>query len=315
MPGSRARLPDSGGVMVKDEQNTCQADESGLLFEDLNDDAGFFIRHGDLLDSGNSRYQHYEVWASPQYGKLFRLDGCCMTSERDEFFYHENLIHVPAMTHPEPRRALIIGGGDGGSAEELFKYPTMERVVLVELDEKVVEIARTHFQAVHQGSLDDPRLEIRFEEGGHYVRETLARGDEHFDLIVLDLTDPVGPAEALYGEAFFRDCKALLSEQGAMTLHIGSPFFQPQRMLGIVGRLREVFSQVSPYFMYIPLYGSLWGMACASDQLAPASLGVEEVEHRIVRREIKGLQYYNGAIHMAQFVLPNYLRSLLGPTG
>lgn len=286
-------------------------EESGLLFEDLNENAGFFIRHGALLDSGKSRYQQYEVWASPQYGKLFRLDGCCMTSERDEFFYHENLIHIPAMAHPEPKRALIIGGGDGGSAEELFKYPSMERVVLVELDEKVVEIARTHFQAVHQGSLEDSRLEIRFEDGWHYVHEAVARADECFDLIVLDLTDPVGPAEALYSEAFFRDCKALLSREGAITLHIGSPFFQPRRMVEIVHRLRKVFSRVSPYFMYIPLYGSQWGMACASDRLEPASLSADEVDQRIVRRKIGKLQHYNGAVHVAQFALPNYLRTLL----
>lgn len=299
---------------MQDKQKGRQKDESGLLFEDLNENTGFFIRHGVLLDSGESRYQHYEVWASPQYGKLFRLDGCCMTSERDEFFYHENLIHVPAMAHPEPRRALIIGGGDGGSAEELFKYPSMERVVLVELDEKVVEIARTHFQTVHQGSLDDARLEIRFEEGWRYVREAVARADERFDLIVLDLTDPVGPAEALYSEAFFRDCKALLSGEGAITLHIGSPVFQPRRMVDIVHRLRKVFKHVSPYFMYIPLYGSQWGMACASDQLDPVSLSADEVDQCIARRKIGKLQHYNGAVHVAQFALPNYLRTLLDLT-
>src|SRR5690606_5898549 len=116
----------------------------GRLLEELNDDAGFYLRVGKLLDSGASPYQQYEVWDTPQFGKLFRLDGYFMTSERDEFFYHENLIHVPAVTHPAPTSALVIGGGDGGSAEELFKHPTMQSVVLVELDAKVIEIARTH---------------------------------------------------------------------------------------------------------------------------------------------------------------------------
>lgn len=282
-----------------------------LLLEWLNEDAGFFYRKGRLLDSGSSPYQQYEVWETPQFGRLFRLDGCFMTSERDEFFYHENLIHVPAIAHPAPRSALIIGGGDGGSAEELFKHPSMARVVLVELDERVIEIARTHLQAVHHGALDDPRLELRVEDGLRYVRELAPASGERFDLIVLDLTDPVGPAEALYTPEFFRDCKALLSERGAMTLHIGAPVFQPARVRQLVANLRAAFACVRPYFLYIPLYGSLWGMACASDRLDPAELDAAQVDARIAARQLARLQHYNGAVHCAQFALPNHLRSLL----
>ncbi|WP_222948295.1 polyamine aminopropyltransferase [Thauera sedimentorum] len=282
-----------------------------LLLEWLNDDAGFFYRRGTLLEEGASPYQQYEVWDTPQFGKLFRLDDCFMTSERDEFYYHENLIHVPAITHTAPRSALIIGGGDGGSAEELFKHPGMDRVVLVELDAKVIDIARQHLQAVHHGSLDDPRLEVRIEDGLRYVREVAPAAGERFDLIVLDLTDPVGPAEELYSRQFFAECKALLNEGGAITLHIGAPVFQPERVRELVGRLRDCFARVSPYFLYIPLYGSLWGMACASDTLDPKALSADEVERRIAARQIGRLQHYNGAIHCAQFALPNHLRRLL----
>jgi spermidine synthase len=281
------------------------------LVEDLNEHAGFFIRPARLLEAGKSAYQDYEVWDTPQFGKLFRLDGYFMTSERDEFFYHENLIHVPALTHAAPRSALIIGGGDGGSAEELFKHPSMQRVVLVELDAKVVDIARAHLQAVHRGALDDPRLELRIEDGLRYVREVAPATGQRFDLIVLDLTDPIGPAEALYSEAFFRDCKALLSGQGAVTLHIGAPIFQSERLLRLIRNLRAVFRLVSPYFMYIPLYGSQWGMACASDVLDPVAMSEFELEQRLNARGIGDLQYYNGAVHRAQFALPNYLRRML----
>ncbi len=282
------------------------------LTEHLNEHAGYFVSAGALLDSGTTPYQSYEVWQTPQYGKLFRLDGCFMTSERDEFFYHENLIHVAATAHPGPARALIIGGGDGGSAEELFKYPSMQRVVLVELDAKVVDIAREHLEAVHHGALDDPRLELRIEDGLHYVREVAPAAGERFDLIVLDLTDPIGPAEALYTERFFRDCKALLAQGGAVTLHIGAPLFQPERMLRLMGNLRAAFTHVAPYFLYIPLYGAQWGMACASDALDPRTLSEDEVEARLAVRRIGALQYYNGAVHRAQFALPNYLKALLG---
>lgn len=288
------------------------SDQPTLLQEYLNDDAGYFLRAGTLIASGVSDYQAYEVWDTPQFGKLFRLDGCFMTSERDEFYYHENLIHVAALSHPGPRSALIIGGGDGGSAEELFKHPDMESVVLVELDAKVIEIARDHLQAVHRGALDDPRLELRVEDGLRYVREVAPASGRRFDLVVLDLTDPVGPAEDLYSRRFFAECKALLTEQGALSLHLGAPVFQPARVRQLVDNLRAEFSNVSPYFMYIPLYGSLWSMACASDRLAPEQLDAREIDARIARRAIGDLQHYNGAIHCAQFAQPNHLRALLG---
>ncbi len=292
-----------------EEDNTLPPD--GAIFEALSAGAGFYLVGGELIESGQSEFQSYEVWNSPQYGKLFRLDGYCMTSERDEFLYHENLIHVPGITHGGMRQALIIGGGDGGSAEELFKYPDMQRVVLVELDGKVVEIARKHLEVVHRGALNDPRLELRIEDGLRYVRESAPASGERFDLIVLDLTDPIGPAEALYTARFFADCKALLTERGAIVLHTGAPFFQPERVSKLLASLSEVFASVAPYFMYVPLYGSLWGMAVASDTLDPRSLEADAVDARVIDLGIGDLQHYNGEIHRAQFALPNYLKRLL----
>ena len=135
------------------------------LWESLSSWSGYYFDVTECLERGRSRYQEYEVWHSPLFGRMFRLDGCAMTSEADEFIYHENLIHVPGLAHAGPRSALVIGGGDGGSAEELFKYRTMQQVVLVELDEKVIELARKYFPAVHRGALDDPRLELRVQDG------------------------------------------------------------------------------------------------------------------------------------------------------
>ena len=156
-----------------------------------------FFRKGTLLEEGKTLFQAYEVWDTPQFGKLFRLDGYFMTSERDEFFYHENMVHPALVTHPDPKAVLIIGGGDGGSAEEVFKHPSIERIVLVELDKGVIDLARRFFGSIHRGSLDDPRMEILIEDGLKYVREIgPGRGDE-FDIIILDLTDPIGPATEL----------------------------------------------------------------------------------------------------------------------
>jgi len=283
-----------------------------LLIEPLNDFAGHYLTKGKLLEAGNTPFQRYEVWETPHFGKLFRLDGYFMTSERDEFFYHENLIHLPAIAMDAPRRALVIGGGDGGSADELFKYPGMEEVVLVELDEKVVDIARKHLTCVHNGALDDPRLTLRIEDGLHYVRVVAPEEKKQFDLVVLDLTDPIGPAEALYTEEFFNQCKALMTPQGAISLHVGAPVFQPERVRMLLGRLRNVFAHVRPHFHYIPLYGSLWGMACASDRTDPAALDGDLITKRICDHPIDKLQYYNADTHRAAFLYPNFLRELIG---
>ena len=234
-----------------------------------------------------------------------------MSSERDEFHYHENLVHVPGIAHPGPRSALIIGGGDGGSAEELLKYPGMARVVIVELDDKVVEISRRYLHEVHHGALDDPRVEIRIVDGLQYVYNDGPAAGARYDLIVLDLTDPVGPAAALHTAAFFAACRALLAEGGALSLHLGTPVYQPERVQALVRGLRSVFACVRPYFLYIPLYGSLWGLACASDAVDPAALSAAEVDHRLSARAIVGLQHLNGPVHSAQFALPNHLRALL----
>ncbi|ENO85473.1 polyamine aminopropyltransferase [Thauera linaloolentis] len=282
-----------------------------VLSEWLSEDAGYFLSAGRLLEAGTSRWQHYEVWDTPRFGRLFRLDGCFMSSERDEFHYHENLVHVPAMAHEGVRQALIIGGGDGGSAEELLKYPTIERVVIVELDEKVVDLSRRYLQGIHHGALDDARVDLRIGDGLRYVTVDGPAAAAGYDLIVLDLTDPVGLAEALYGEDFFRACRALLADGGALSLHLGAPAFQPERVQALVRRLRRVFACVRPYFLHIPLYGSLWGLATASDRLDPLALAAEEIDRRIMERRIGELQHYNGAVHHAQFALPNHLRALL----
>lgn len=281
------------------------------LIEPLCEDAGHYLRGGRLLEAGRSPWQSYEVWETPRFGRLFRLDGCFMSSERDEFHYHENLVHVPGIAHPGPRNALILGGGDGGSAEELLKYGTMRRVVIVELDAQVVALARRYLHGVHHGALDDPRVELRIGDGLDYVRAQRAAGGERYDLIVLDLTDPVGPAAALHTADFFAACRGLLAAGGLLSLHLGTPVFQPARVREIVRSLRSVFDCVRPYFLYIPLYGSLWGLASASDGIDPAALTADEVDRRLLARGVTGLQHLNGAVQCAQFALPNHLRSLL----
>jgi spermidine synthase len=277
-----------------------------LMYESLNEDYGFFVRSSKLIEASKTRFQDLEIHETPQFGKLFRLDGCFMTSEREEFVYHETLIHTALAAHSEPKRVLIIGGGDGGAAEETLKHPSVEQVVMVELDEKVVEIARQHFGMIHRGAFDNPRLKLLIEDGLKYVAET----KEKFDHIALDLPDPIGPAATLYEEAFFRDCKRALAPGGVLTLHMGSPWSRPDRVRMLYGRLAKVFKFARPYTMFIPLYGCLWAMCACSDSTDVASVGAAEIDTRIAARGIMQLQYYNGPTHQALFALPNFVREL-----
>jgi spermidine synthase len=279
----------------------------GAMTEFLTDDWGFFVRTARQYERFSSPYQTVEVHDTVPFGKLFRLDGCFMTSERDEFFYHENLVHIAAVTHPQPERALIIGGGDGGSAEEILKHPSIKSVTLAEIDLAVVDISRKYLQNVHHGALDDPRLTLKIEDGFAFVRNST----EQYDLIVLDLTDAGGPSTELYTPEFYRACAARLLPMGAMTLHLASPVAHPERIRVALANLRSAFAIVSPYLTNVPLYGGMWMMACCSAQLDPRWMTPRDVERRIAQRGLSDLQFYNGETHRAAFALPNFVRALV----
>lgn len=282
--------------------------QPGLLTEYLTPDIGFFVRSTREFERFRSPFQAVEVHDTVAFGTLFRLDGHFMTSEKDEFFYHENLVHVGAIAHPAPEKALIVGGGDGGSAEELLKYATMKSVTLVEIDLAVIDVARKYFDRVHRGALNDPRLTLKVEDGLAFVHSTA----ETFDLIVLDLTDPGGPSAPLYTADFYRACAARLNPTGVLTLHIASPVAHPDRIRAALASLRAAFAIVMPYLVSIPLYGGMWMMASASATLNPGYLTPLDVDRRVAQRKIRDLQYYNGDMHRAAFALPNFVRELVG---
>ena len=280
---------------------------SEKIYERLNDHSGVYF-DGTLVERRQTPFQLLEVYDTPELGRIFRLDGFNMTSERDEFFYHEALVHPAAAAHPHPRRALVIGGGDGGSAEELLKHSTLEGVHMAELDPDVIEVSRKHFGKVHRGVFDDPRLKVTVGDGLAYLRAT----DVRYDIVAMDLTDPVGPSVELYSPATFALARRAMAPHGAITLHIGSPFSHPHRVRDTVANLRQVFRVVTTYFVHIPLYGSIWGFACGSESLDPREAPPEEIERRLAARGVGDLRYYNGEIHRAIFAQPNYVKALLG---
>ncbi len=282
------------------------AQQGELLLEPLNENSAYGFRFERRLLSQQTRYQHLELLESADLGKTLRLDGCLMTAEAEEFFYHEALVHPAAVAHPAPRHALIIGGGDGGALEELLKHP-LESVTLVDLDEQVIAVSREHLRSINKGAFDDPRVQVEIGDGADYVAASARR----FDLVLLDLTDPETPAGPLYTQAFFEQCKRVLAPGGAMVLHLGAPFYQPDQVRDLARELGAVFEQVHGFGLHIPLYGAYWALAVVSDDLDPAALDAAEVARRLQARGVGELQYYNRDVHGALFALPNFHRRLM----
>ena len=301
----------AGGDNVSEGRAAEAAAQSQLSFDWLNAHSGYGFTVKEKLAEIESAYQRVEVFDTHQFGRLFRLDGRLMTSEGDEFFYHECMTHPAALAHPNPESVLVIGGGDGGSSEELFKHPSVRHIVMAELDPVVIEISRKYLGSIHRGALDDPRLEIRIGDGFEYVRST----NERFDMIVLDLTDPDTPAFHLYSEEFFRMCQRVLKPGGMLTLHLGSPVYQAETVRKNTANLRKVFKHVAPLSLFIPLYGSQWCLAVASDTIDPRATSVETIAQRMLERDLGDLRFYHPAMHAALFTLPKFVQELVGQGG
>jgi spermidine synthase len=230
-----------------------------------------------------------------------------MTSERDEFIYHENLVHVPAVAHRQPKDVAIIGGGDGGALREVLKHRCVERVDLVELDPSVVELSSKHLSAIHRGAFRDPRVTLRFAEG----RSWLQSREEQYDLLLLDLIDPVGAAHDLYTAEFYELCRQRLHAGGIVGLHVQSPIARPRSFSRIVQTLRSIFAEVRPYLVFVPTYGTWFAMATASMDVDPLADTADALTRRMQERELTTLRFYNPATHFAGFALPNFVLELL----
>ena len=278
-----------------------------LLFHPTPDSV-YGFPHARRLAHVTSPHQEIEVWETPQLGRLFTLDGRPMTSVGDEYIYHECMTHPAALAHPSPGKALVLGGGDGGAARQLLKHACIERIVVAELDDQVIGMARRYLDDVHQGALDDPRVEVVIGDAAHYVATTV----EHFDLVVFDLTPPDSPAAGLYTRDFYLRLKRILTPRGAISMHLGSPIFHAARIAALLDDLRACFTVVDPLSAHVPLYGSVWLMAIASDTLDAAALFAHDVEERLADRGIEGLRYYDARLHPALFTLPRTLRDTLG---
>lgn len=260
---------------------------------------GQAIQVNDILYDHHSPYQRVQVAGSARFGRMLVLDDAVQTTEKDEYVYHEMLVHVPLVAHPAPRRVLIIGGGDGGTLEEALKHP-VESVTMVEIDREVVDVSRRFLPAISGGAFDDPRSHLRIGDGVEFVR---AAG-ERFDAILVDSTDPKGPGIALFSEEFYRACAAILTPSGVLAAQSGSPLYQHGLMESVSRHLSAVFPTVAPYWAAVPAYpGTLWSFTFASAAIDPRPSG-DELSRRISSRSLGPLRYYTPGTHHAAFRLP-----------
>jgi spermidine synthase len=250
---------------------------------------------------GRTEYQDAIVFESSLLGRVLVLDGFIQTTERDEFIYHEMISHVALMAHGVAREVLIIGGGDGGTLEEVLKHRSVGRATMVELDPGVVEVARTHLPAISRGAFDDPRTELIFGDGVRFVAET----ERQFDVIIVDSTDPLGPGEALFSQAFYADCRARLRSGGILVAQSGNVFLERDRLEVCLARLRGVFRDTSFILTSVPAYlGGPFVFAWASDDPAKRALSAAALARRPVPEQ---LRCYTPAVHAASFVHPPWM--------
>ncbi|MGH6902730.1 MAG: polyamine aminopropyltransferase [Geminicoccaceae bacterium] len=250
---------------------------------------------------GRTAYQEAIVFESPLLGRVLVLDGFVQTTERDEFIYHEMISHVAVMAHGAARDVLIIGGGDGGTLEEVLKHQSVARATMVELDPGVVELARRYLPGISRGAFDDPRTELVIDDGVRFV----ADADRQFDVIIVDSTDPVGPGEVLFTEAFYADCRARLRPGGILVAQSGNPFMERARLDACLARLGGVFRDTSFILTSVPAYLGgpfvfAWGCDDPGKRAPPAA--------RLAAHPVPaGLRCYTPAVHAAAFVHPPWL--------
>lgn len=272
--------------------------------EEHTPDVRFSIRVERQLHSSQSKFQRIDIFDSKEFGRFFTLDGLMMVTEKDEFIYHDMIVHVPMATNPEIRDVLVIGAGDGGTIRELTRYPGVRHIDMVEIDEEVVKVCREYLPQT-ACKLDDPRVTLHFEDGLKFVRTK----EDAYDLIIVDSTDPFGPGEGLFTREFYGNCYKALRADGILVNQHESPYYPDyaRSMRRAHTRIEELFPICRVYQAHIPTYPSgHWLFGFASKTLDPLKADLS-------RWEALGLQtrYYNTELHTGCFAIPNYVKELL----
>ncbi len=260
--------------------------------------------------SGRTKFQSIDIINTGSFGICLILDGKIQSSEADEFIYHEALVHPAMITHPQPERVFIAGGGEGATLREVLAHKTVKRAVMVDIDEEVVKLCRRFLPTWHQNAFDDPRVELHFADARKYLDES----SDKFDVIIIDLVDPLeqGPARLLYTQEFYQIVKQNLGPDGIMSVQAEpAEWMNLDNFSAIATTLRSVFPIARPYQVHVPSFLGLWGFVSASQNLDPLELTPEEIDTRISTRISKKIRSYDGLTHQAAFAMPKHIRQQL----
>jgi len=263
---------------------------------------GYRIR--ERLHHSQSPFQKIEIFHTADFGNMLVLDGCIMLTEAHEFVYHELLVHIPLLSHPNPQSILVVGGGDGGTIREILLHDTVSHADMVEIDEEVVAVSRRYLPTL-AGKLDDPRVRLIFRDAVEFVKDR----DNVYDVVLVDSTDPVGIGEGLFSRAFYQNVLRSLKPGGIVAVQSESPFGVKGEVEAIVVKMKSVFPLVRLYWGPIPCYphGTWSFVFCSKDNREPA-IARPEAAQRIEAHA----KYYNREMHRAAFALPNFMRRIAG---
>ena len=274
--------------------------------EALHDGYALRLRAETVLCERDTGHQRLAVFETALFGRALMLDDIVQTTERDEFIYHEMIVHVPLLAHGAARRVLVIGGGDGGAIEEILKHRAVEHVRLVELDAEVIAASRKYLPSICGEAFDDPRLALTLGDGAAHLAEC----SDRYDVIIVDSTDPVGPGVALFTPAFYADCKRCLAPGGIVVTQSGVPFVQGPVLRDSLAGLSRHFADVTCYLATVPTYiGGPMAFGWGSDDSTPAGTPAATLSDRLADAAIQ-TRYYTPEVHHAAFSLPAYVAAL-----
>ncbi len=280
---------------------------SKWFIESLSPSEGHMHGIDTIVYSKQTKYQRMEIIDTLSYGRCLVLDSKLQSSASDEFIYHEALVHPALLTHPNPEKVFIVGGGEGASLREILRHRSIKKVLMVDIDQEVVESCRQYLPEWHQGAFVDPRTELQYLD----ARRCLEESKETYDIIIIDISEPVeeGPAYLLYTKEFYSLVTERLSPDGIISLQAGTTSAQTLlNFTAVYQTLKQSFPIVCGYQASIPSFGLPWGFAIASKRFDPRSISNQEIDQRIAERVNGDLTYYNGEIHQGQFLLPKHIR-------
>jgi spermidine synthase len=248
-----------------------------------------------------TKYQDLAILDTEAFGRMLVLDGIIQTTIKDEFIYHEMITHIPLFTHPSPKKVLVVGGGDGGVIREILKHSSVEKAVLCEIDGDVVEECRKYLPEISH-ALDDSRCEIFIGDGIKYVMEH----KNEFDVIIVDSTDPFNIAEGLFGGNFYKDIFNALTEDGMFIAQTETPFFLPDTVRKVYNDAKSIFPVTKMFMAAIPTYpGGYWSFTIGSKKYDPSMADITKIPEM-------NTKYYTPELHTASFVLPKYVKDIIG---